>query len=85
MHVTQEFKQFEMIFIYRLRGKGEFFARIFTCDGELFFSGDPSTSAEVLIHKLCFSDSSEHVTIIRLDKRKILLFYLKMRIDAIQQ
>ena len=52
--ITQEFKQFETIFITKIALR-EFTARIFTVDEELQFAGHPILGATACIHNKYFS------------------------------
>lgn len=52
LKITQEFKQFETIFIYPPNGDGSFPVRIFTIEEELAFAGHPILGAGAVLHSL---------------------------------
>ncbi|AEE15517.1 PhzF family phenazine biosynthesis protein [Treponema brennaborense] len=58
LHIAQEFKQFETVFIYPERD-GVFPIRIFTVQEELPFAGHPVLGTAALLHELTAPDSPE--------------------------
>lgn len=55
LRITQEFKQFETIFIYPQSGEG-YPVRIFTVEEELDFAGHPILGAGAVVHKYLYPD-----------------------------
>lgn len=70
-NMTQEFKQFESIFITADQENDRFIARIFTVEEELEFAGHPVIGAAAVIHHHFFNTQTQKLIYLQLGKRII--------------
>jgi phenazine biosynthesis protein PhzF family len=71
LKLTQEFKQFETIFLIRIDDK-LFNARIFTVEEELDFAGHPILGATATIHNHIFTNEENVAITLKLNKKTIM-------------
>lgn len=69
--MTQEFKQFESIFITPAQNDDHFVARIFTVEEELQFAGHPVIGAAAVIHHHFFYEQAQKIIYLQLGERII--------------
>lgn len=71
LNLTQEFKQFETIFLRRVEDN-LFCARIFTVEEELDFAGHPILGAAAAIHSHFFENTEDVVIAFQLKNKKVI-------------
>lgn len=75
--VTQEFNQFETIFVIRI-GENIFSARIFTVEEELDFAGHPILGAAASIHDKLFNSKEDIEIALKLKNKEVITKSKKM-------
>ncbi|MDD4599533.1 MAG: PhzF family phenazine biosynthesis protein [Negativicutes bacterium] len=70
LYITQEFKQFETIFIFP-QSKGGYPVRIFTVEEELNFAGHPILGASAVIHRYLYPEQEAVEIYLTVSGRKI--------------
>ncbi|MCS4521666.1 PhzF family phenazine biosynthesis protein [Clostridium botulinum] len=70
LKLTQEFKQFETIFVRRI-DNSIFNARIFTVDEELDFAGHPILGAAATIHSHIFRNEEDMAITFQLNQKQL--------------
>lgn len=75
-NLTQEFKQFETIFLTRI-DENLFQARIFTIEEELDFAGHPILGAAAVIHQYYFKDEQQQAILFQLKNKQVTTYSKK--------